>query len=337
MDQQNRFTVSDSKFEYNLRMIRKNLLNTRMQRINYHHLYYFWTVVNEGSIARASEKLHLTQPTISSQITQFEQTIDHTLFERTGRNLRLTETGRDVFDYAEEIFSIGRELTQYLSGRAMGKGYRLHVGIADMLPKLVVMELLKPALHLEVPVKLHCHEDKPERLINELTLHAIDLVLTTGPLTIKPVSGIFSHFLAESPMVVFGTPDLVDAYREGFPQSLNGAPFLMPGGHPGLRQDLDRWCEEKGIWPEVRAEISDSALLKTFGAEGIGFFLAPQIVQDVIIDQYAVVPLGVIEGIREKFYLLSAQRKVNHPALIAILEHAQDLSDDRFKHANQPG
>lgn len=302
-----------------------------MQRINYHHLYYFWTVVNEGGIARASEKLHLTQPTISSQITQFEQTIGHVLFDRAGRSLLLTDTGRDVFDYAEEIFSIGRELTQYLSGRAMGKGYRLNVGIADVLPKLVVMELLKPALHLEIPVKLLCHEDKPERLLNELALHAIDLVLTTGPIAIKPASGIFSHFLAESPMVVFGAPALVDAYREGFPQSLNGSPFLVPAGHPGFRQDLDRWCEEHEIWPEIRAEISDSALLKTFGAEGIGFFLAPQIAQDVITRQYGVVPLGVIENLREKFYLLSAQRKVNHPALIAILEHAKGIADGRYQ------
>ncbi|MFZ4655162.1 MAG: LysR family transcriptional regulator [Methylococcaceae bacterium] len=301
-----------------------------MQRINYHHLYYFWTVVNEGSIARASEKLHLTQPTISSQITQFEQAIGHSLFDRAGRKLLLTDTGRDVFDYAEEIFSIGRELTQYLSGRSVGKGFRLNVGIADVLPKLVVMKLLKPALHIDIPVKLHCHEDKPERLINELALHAIDVVLTTAPLAIKPASGIFSHFLAESPMVVFGTRSLVDAYREGFPKSLNGAPFLVPAGHPGLRQDLDRWCEENNIWPDIRAEISDSALLKTFGAEGVGFFLAPNIVQDVIIRQYGVDPLGVIEGIRERFYLLSAQRKVNHPALIAILENAKNMSDGRF-------
>jgi len=243
-----------------------------MQRINYHHLYYFWTVVNEGGIARASEKLHLTQPTISSQISQFEQAIGHSLFERVGRSLLLTDTGRDVFDYAEEIFSIGRELSQYLTGRAMGKGYRLNVGIADVLPKLLVMELLKPALHLETPVKLHCHEDKPERLLNELALHAIDLVLTTGPLAIKSTSGIFSHFLAESPMVIFGKASLVEEYREGFPRSLNGAPFLVPAGHPVLRQDLDRWCEETEIWPEIRAEISDSALLKTFGAEGVGFF-----------------------------------------------------------------
>lgn len=301
-----------------------------MQRINYHHLYYFWTVVNEGGIARASEKLHLTQPTISSQISLFEQTIGHSLFDRAGKSLHLTDTGRDVFDYAEEIFSIGHELTQYLSGRAMGKGYRLNVGIADVLPKLVVMELLKPALHMDISVKLYCHEDKPERLLNELSLHAIDLVLTTGPLAIKPSSGIFSHFLAESPMVVFGTPTLVHAYREGFPQSLNGAPFLVPAGHPGLRQDLDRWCENNEIWPEIRAEISDSALLKTFGAEGMGFFLAPRIVHDDITRQYGVASLGDIETIREKFYLLTAHRKVSHPAVIAILEHANGLADDRF-------
>ena len=297
-----------------------------MQRINYHHLYYFWMVVKEGSIARASEKLHITQPTISSQISQFEETIGHSLFDRSGRRLLLSETGQDVFDYAEEIFSIGRELTQYLNGRGVGKGYRLSVGVADILPKLVVMELLKPAFHLDFPVRLQCHEDKSERLLNELALHSIDLVLTTGPLTVNTGSGVYGHFLTESQMVVFGTPALVEAYKNNFPRSLNGAPFLLPAGHPSLRQDLDRWSEEHEIWPEVRAEISDSALLKTFGGEGIGFFLAPRIVQEVVSRQYGVEALGVIESVRERFYLFSAQRRIHHPALIAILEHAKELS-----------
>ncbi len=291
-----------------------------MQRINYHHLFYFWTVVKEGGIARASEKLHLTQPTISAQIAQFEQTIGHALFDRVGKSLLLTETGRDVYDYAEEIFSIGRELTQYLSGRAVGKGYRLTVGIADALPKLVVMKLLKPALQLDIPVKLYCHEDKPERLMSELSLHAIDLALMTGPLAFKPMAGIFSHRLAESALTVFGTPMLAAEYRPGFPQSLSGAPFLVPAGHPGLRQDFDGWCEENGIWPDIRAEISDSALLKTFGGEGLGLFLAPSLVGDEISRQYGVERVGEIEALREKVYLLTAQRKINHPALAAILE-----------------
>ncbi|MEY2699862.1 MAG: hypothetical protein RIQ52_617 [Pseudomonadota bacterium] len=293
-----------------------------MQRINYHHLYYFWTVVNTGGIARASEKLYLTQPTISAQIAQFEQTIGHSLFERTGRSLLLTDTGRDVFEYADEIFSIGRELVQYLSGRTSGKGYRLNVGIADNLPKLLVMELLKPAFQLPVPVRLNCHEDKPERLLSELALHAIDLVLTTGPLAFKPAAGVFGHFVAESPIVVFGTTELALQYRSQFPESLNGAPFLMPAGHPGLRQDLDLWCETNGIWPEIRAEIADSALLKTFGGEGIGLFMAPSIVENVVCRQYGVETVGRIDDICEKFYLYTAHRKVNHPALNAILEHA---------------
>lgn len=301
-----------------------------MQRINYHHLYYFWTVVNEGGIARASEKLHLTQPTISAQISQFEQAIGHTLLDRVGRGLTLTETGRDVFDYAQEIFAIGQELTQYLSGRAMGKGYRLNVGIADVLPKLVVMELLKPAMQLNVPVKLYCHEDKPERLLSELALHAIDVVLTTGPLAVRPPVGISSQLLADSAMSVFGRPERVAHYKKDFPRSLNHAPFLLPAGHPGLRQELDRWCAEHDIWPDIRAEISDSALLKTFGGEGIGLFLAPELVAGEISKQYGVERIGIVDDIREKFFLFTAQRKLSHPALSAILEHAERMSAGQF-------
>jgi LysR family transcriptional activator of nhaA len=297
-----------------------------MQRLNYHHLYYFWSTVKEGGIARASEKLHLTQPTISAQISQLETTTGHQLFDRVGRTLLLTETGRDVFEYADEIFSLGRELTQYLNGRAYGKGYRLNVGIADDLPKLVVMEFLKPALSLEIPVKLHCHEDKPDRLFNELYLHAIDLVLTTGPLNFKPPSGVFSHFLTASPVGVYGSPNLAEEYRSNFPQSLNGAPFLLSGGHPSLRQELSQWSEVNDIWPDIRAEISDSALLKTFGGEGFGLFLAPVIVDEVICRQYKVELVGVIDELSEKFYMHTAQRKMNNPALNAIQERARIIS-----------
>ena len=296
-----------------------------MQRINYHHLYLLWMVAREGSIAKAARRLHLSQPTISSQISQFEQTVGHTLFDRVGKSFHLTETGRNVVEYAEQIFAIGNELGQYLQGRQAGRGYRLNVGVTDALPKLVVLELLKPALGPDVPVKLHCHEDTPERLLSELSLHAVDLVLATGPLSFKPDPGIVSHLLAESPMAVFGTAGLAAKFGRDFPRSLNMAPFLLSAGHPGMRQDLDRWFAEHGIWPDIRAEISDSALLKTFGGEGLGLFLAPRFAESVITRQYVVEVIGVIDDIREKFFMFTARRKVSHPAVVAILEHTQAI------------
>lgn len=273
-------------------------------------------------MARASAKLHLTQPTISAQISQFEATIGHTLFNRVGRRLELTETGRDVFDYADEIFAMGRELTQYLNGRSIGRGYRLVVGVSDSLPKLVVLELLKPAFQLALPVRLHCHEDRIERLLNELSLNAIDLVLTTGPLTFRPDPSLLAHRLSDSPLAVYGIRALAEQYRPNFPDSLNGAPFLFPSGHSGYRQEFERWCEEAGVWPEIRAEISDSALIKTFAAEGHGLFLAPLMIESVITRQYGVERIGILASLKESYYLFTAQRKHANPALTEILESA---------------
>ena len=297
-----------------------------MQRLNFHHLHYFWSVAKEGSMAKAAAKLHLTQPTISAQIALFETTIGQVLFHRMGRRLELTETGRDVFDYAEEIFALGRDLTQYLNGRSVGRGYRLVVGVSDNLPKLVVLELLKPAFQLTLPVRLHCQEDKIERLLNELALNAIDLVLTTGPLPFRPDPALIGQRLSDSPLAVYGIPSLAERYRCDFPESLSGAPFLFPLGHSGYRQDFERWCEKAGIWPEIRAEISDSALIKTFAAEGLGLCLAPRLIEPVITRQYGLESVGVIESLRESYYLFTAQRKHSNPVLAEILRAALSVS-----------
>jgi len=296
-----------------------------MQRLNYHHLHYFWTVVKEGSISRASEKLHLTQPTISAQIAQFEQVVGEKLFERVGRGLVLTDTGKGVFEYAEEIFALGRELTQFLNGRAMGRGSRLTVGIADALPKLVVTRLLEPALHLAEPVLLHCYEDKSDRLLAELTVHSVDLVLSDVPATPNSGAGIFNHYLGECEVAVFATPELAGRVSGELPHGLNGAPLLLPTKNLALRRALDQWFDQEGIWPEIKAEIEDSALLKTFGSAGLGLFLSPAMTREAICRQYGVVCLGSLPTVHERFYLITAQRKIKHPAIVAILEQARLL------------
>lgn len=294
-----------------------------MDRINYQHLYYFWMVAKHGSISAACEVLHLAQPTISGQLAVFEQSVGSQLFVKQGRKLVLSDTGRAVFHYAEEIFSLGRELTHMLKGRAGGRGMRLSLGISDALPKLLSYRLIEPLLSLPQPVQIHCLEDKTERLLAELALHGVDLVLCDVPAT--PASGarVFNHFLGESPVAIFAAPALAEHYRKDFPRCLNGAPFLLPTTNTALRRSLDHWFDVNEISPVVKVEVEDSGLLKTFGAGGSGLFFSPVAVAEAIESQYGVTTLGIADGVVDRFYAVSAQRRLKHPLVNIILEQAQ--------------
>lgn len=294
-----------------------------MEWLNYHHLLYFWVVAREGSIARACEKLRLAQPTISGQIRALENSLDEKLFARSGRNLVLTEVGRVVFRYAEEIFSLGRELTDTLKGRPTGRPPRLLVGVADVLPKLVAYRLLDPALHLPNPPKIIVLEGKPDRLLAELAVHGLDVVLTDAPIGPAIKVRAFNHLLVDSPVSLFAAPRLASAYRRGFPRSLDGAPFLLPTVNTALRQNLEKWFDAEGIRPLVVGEFEDSGLLKTFGQEGHGLFAAPSLIESEVRRQYRVQVIGRLESIRERFYAVSIERKLKHPAVVAISEAAR--------------
>jgi LysR family transcriptional regulator, transcriptional activator of nhaA len=293
-----------------------------MERINYQHLYYFWTVAKQGSISAACEVLHLAQPTISGQLAVFEQSIGTKLLRKEGRKLVLTDTGRAVFHYADEIFALGRELTHILKGRSTERGLRLNVGVTDAMPKLIAYRLIEPLLRLPEPVQIHCYEDKTERLLAEIALHGIDMVLSDVPAT--PASGarVFNHFLGESEVAVFAAPALASRYRDDFPRSLNGAPFLLPTANTALRRLLDQWFDVNELSPTVQAEIEDSALLKTFGAAGVGLFFSPLAIANEIQRQYGTEMVGQIEGVSERFYAITAQRKLKHPSVAVILENA---------------
>jgi LysR family transcriptional activator of nhaA len=295
-----------------------------MERLNYQHLYYFWNVAKEGTIARACEKLHLAQPTISGQLAVFEQAIGEKLFHKDGRKLALTDTGRAVFHYAEDIFTLGRELTNTLKGRAGGRGLRLTVGVADALPKLIAYQLIEPALRLAEPPRILCYEDKAERLLAEISLHGIDLVLSDVPATPSTDARTFNHLLGECGVAVFGTPALAARCTDDFPRSLNGAPFLLPTANTALRRSLDQWFDAEGLCPEIKAEIEDSALLKTFASGGAGLFVAPVVVETEIQRQYDVELVGRIDAVRERFYAVTVKRKLKHPAVTAILDNARD-------------
>lgn len=294
-----------------------------MQRLNYQHLYYFWMVAKHGSISAACEALHLAQPTVSTQLAVFQESVGAILLRKQGRKLELTDTGRTVFHYADEIFSIGRELTQVLNGHHNEYGLRLNLGMTDALPKLIAYRLIEPILQIPETVQIHCYEDKTERLLAEISLHSLDIVISDVPATPMSGKGIFNHFLGESGIAVFASPDLAQNYREGFPRSLNGAPFLLPTSNTALRRSLDQWFDKNDLSPSIQAEIEDSALLKTFGSAGTGLFFSPIAVASEIQHQYGSEMLGRVDAVHERFYAITAQRKLKNPSVKLILENAQ--------------
>lgn len=291
--------------------------------LNYHHLLYFWTVAKEGSIARATAELRLAQPTISGQIRVLEESLGEKLFQRSGRNLVLTDVGRVVFRYADEIFSLGRELRDVLKSGSSARPLRLLVGVADVVPKLVAYRLLEPALRLTEPIQIVCREDRPDRLLAELAIHNLDIVLSDAPVEPSLRIRAFSHLLGECGVVFFATQALASTYRRGFPRSLNGAPLLLPTENTALRHSLDRWFVSKGIRPRIVGEFEDSALLNVFGQTGMGIFLAPSIIEAEVRRQYQVEVIGRMEGVKERFYTISVERKLKHPAVVAISEAAR--------------
>ena len=295
-----------------------------MDWLNYHHLLYFYTVAKEGSVARASQVLRLAQPTLSGQIRKLEHALDEKLFERRGRNLVLTEMGRIAFRYADEIFAIGGELMEAMRGRPTNRAPRLHVGIADAIPKLVAHRLLAASRLVEQGVQLVLREGKTNELLAALGAQAFDLVITDTPLSSQVKVRAFNHLLGESPVAIFGAPALARRMRARFPDSLDGAPFILPTENSALRRPLEQWFDEVSVRPRVVAEIEDSALLKVFGQHAAGLFAAPSIVARDVQRQYGVRTVGTARGVSERFYAITVERRITHPGTAAIAAAARE-------------
>ncbi len=295
-----------------------------MDWLNYHHLLYFWTVVKEGGVSRAAEKLRLAQPTVSAQVKLLEEMVGDKLFERQGRRLVLTESGRLVHRYADEIFGIGRELLETLKGRpTVGRPLELTVGVANAVPKLIVHRLLQPAFSGEQPVHLVCREDSTEALLAELATHALDVVFADRPAPSHVRVRVFSHLLGESDTTFFAAGPLAAKLRRRFPRSLNDAALLLPTPASAHRGALDQWFDKEDLHPRVVAEFDDSALMKTFGQGGGVAFPAPSVIAREIARQYGVQPIGRVSSVRERYYAISAERRLKHPGVLAITNAAK--------------
>jgi len=294
-----------------------------MEWVNYHHLLYFWVVAREGGLVPAGKVLRLSHPTLSAQIHALEAELGEQLFAKQGRKLALTEVGRVVYRYADEIFSLGREMLDTVKGRSTGQVLRLDVGIANVVPKLIVRRLLQPALTLAEPVRLVCHEDSYEKLLANLALHAFDIVISDAPVPPGGSVRAYHHLLGETGISFFGSKQLAAGHKKGFPQCLDGAPMLLPLENLTLRRLLNQWFERNGIQPKVVAEFEDSALLQVFGADGVGIFAAPSVVEPQVIEQYGVQVIGRTDQVRERFYAISGERRIKNPAVVAICDIAR--------------
>lgn len=300
--------------------------------LNYKQLRYFWNVAKSGSIVRAAERLRLTPQTISGQISELELALGTDLFRRTGRRLELTAAGKLALSHADEIFQIGNELEQLLRNRSAIGELPFRVGVADVVPKSIAYRLLAPATHLAESVRLICYEDKLEQLFAELAIHKLDLVIADRPLSAELGVKGYNHALGRCPLVFFAVRKLAERYRKNFPKSLNGAPLLIPGVGAAVRGPLGRWFSEHQIQPRIVGEFDDTALMKAFGQAGAGVFPAPAVISEEIRRQYRVEMVGRTEEVDVKYYAISVERRLTHPAVVAVYQAAKEglFVDSRY-------
>jgi len=295
-----------------------------VRHLNYNHLLYFWTVAREGSIAKATQSLHLTPQTISGQLKLLEESVGEPLFHRVGRGLAMTETGHMVYQYADEIFTLGAELTSRVKTGRVVVPALLAVGVVNSIPKLVASRILQPVLKSEIAIRLVCREGGLEALLGDLAVHQLDLVLSDRPIPSGLSVKAFSHALGSSEIALFARKGSTRQYEKDFPQSLDKAPMLLPTMDNPIRRALDEWFGQQGISPTLVAEFEDSALMKAFGEQGNGIFPAPAAISDEVEQMYRSRRIGPAIAVEEKYYAISPERKLKHPAVLKIIENARN-------------
>jgi LysR family transcriptional activator of nhaA len=297
-----------------------------MKNLNYKHLRYFWMVAKTGSIVRASEQLYLSPQSISGQLAELEDSLGVQLLRKAGRGLELTETGRRIYSYADEIFALGNELLDVIEDQKIRRPIPFRIGIADCVPKSVAYMVIEPALNVAEPIRLSCREGKLSVLLSDMSIHRLDLVIADRPMPASLNVKAYNHMLGESSLAVFGRPELVNSLsNKEFPKLLDKAPFLMPGEDFAVHLKLNQWFEKRRIFPRIVGEFDDSALLKFFGKAGVGLFVAPSAITDFVCDQYGVIKLGEIEGVTDQLYAITPERRLTHPGVIAVVNASREI------------
>ncbi len=293
-----------------------------MANLNYKHLRYFWTVAKAGSIIRASEQLHVTPQSISGQLTELQESLGAELFRRAGRGIEITDAGRRILGYAEEIFSLGDELIEALRDKETVNAFPFRIGISDSVPKSIAYHVVEPLLHMEEPMRLICREGRLVSLLSELSVHRLDMVIADRQMPADVKVKAYNHLLGTSDLTVFGTRALLKSLKGEFPKCLDRAPFLLPGEGVATRPALEQWFDSAGVAPLVVGEFDDGALMKAFGQSGAGLFAAPTAIAHYVCEQYGVAVVGRIDAVKEELYAITTERRIRHPATIAVCQAA---------------
>ncbi|HAP26823.1 MAG TPA: transcriptional activator NhaR [Achromobacter sp.] len=295
-----------------------------MVTLNYKHLRYFWTVAKAGSIARAAQQLQRTPQSISGQIQELESTLGTELFRRAGRGLELTDVGRHALLYADRIFTMGDELLDDLRERPARRALEFKVGVAEGMPKAMVYRMIEPALQLDQDVRLICREGRLPFLLADLAVHRFDMVIADRPMPNNLNVRGFSHLLGECGLTFFGSPSLLDSLAGTFPALLDQAPFLLPGEDAAIRPRLLQWFDEHDIRPRIVGEFDDSALMNSFGQTGTGVLVAPTATAAYLCKQYRVRAIGHAAAVKEQFYAITTDQRLEHPAVVALSRAARE-------------
>jgi len=297
-----------------------------VKNLNFKHLRYFWMVGKTGSIVSASEQLNLSPQSISAQLGDLENNLGVQLFRKLGRGLELTDIGRRIFSYADEIFSLGNELLEVAQDQEVRKNIPFRIGITDSVPKSVAYRVIEPVLHIDERIRLICREGRLADLLSEMAVNQLDLVIADRPMPTNMNVRAYNHLLGESRLAIFATKSLLETYQElSFPKILHNAPFLMQGADFAFQKKLITWMETKKIYPNIVAEFDDSALLKSFGQAGAGFFAGPDAITDYICRQYKVEKVGSIDTVTEQLYAITTERRLTHPAVISIVKATAEV------------
>jgi LysR family transcriptional regulator, transcriptional activator of nhaA len=293
-----------------------------MEWLNFHHLRYFWTVARRGSVRKAAEELRVSQPSISAQLGLLEEALGEKLFQRSGRNLVLSEMGQVVLSYADEIFSAGRELLSAVKQGPSSRALRLNVGMTDSLSKLIAFEILKPAFHFPHPVHIICRQAEIGPLVNRLQAHRLDIVLADEPASSSLKTRTFNHKLGRSGVTFCAVPTIANKLRHNFPRSLHQAPALLPSENMGMRGALEKWFDANDLRPRLVGEFEDSALMEVAASGALGFTAVHTVVDSAALKHYGLKVIAKVEECGSDFYAITAERRLKHPAAAAITEHA---------------
>ena len=297
-----------------------------MEWLNYHHLYYFWIIQQEGGLVFAAKRLRLTHSTLSAQLRSLEDFLGGQLFERRGRRLVLTPLGGEMATYASEIFRMGSELVDVARGRSVGLRSKLAIGVVGTLPRSIAYRLLAPALALDEQAPIVVRQDSLPRLVEELANGRLQLVLADEPPAPTPFR-LHVHPLGSSEILLYGKRSLAARYRKGFPARLSGAPVLVPSSG-SLRRALDGWFADQGIAVTIAGEFDDAGMLRSFGGNGVGLFPVRAALRTEVEEAHGAVCLGALSGIEERYYAISVERRIRHRGVAAIVDQARaSLSD----------